>query len=374
MSVAMRSPAPTAIRSSWHNSVSTLPPETGAATPFHTVEWAAAWQGVRTEKVIRRTHLLMEHGRHRFRRRFRLPLHLIENSPLWTALEGAAGLSRPVWQYPAVFGHSIYGEYGGIPGAPISVLTEAVEQGLSVASQWSASALVIPNLPPTDLNRWCQARTPDATVGLSVAHRARLHGSVDQFIAGMPSEDASREFRRQWQQGNDDGLRLTVLRGREMLAHLPRFVEQARATSETHGPALYGADMLGPVSRVPGAALLLADHAENGPVGGFLCFRHADVLYLWTVAIGQDRGPSIPRIFGWLMHEGVRYAIATGAAILDTGHCSYSSYSSYLARIGLKPISLTSAIYLNAPDPRLISRLRAMDAGLRQRVPHARTS
>ncbi|WP_244415075.1 GNAT family N-acetyltransferase [Streptomyces hygroscopicus] len=187
--------------------------------------------------------------------------------------------------------------------------------------------------------------------------------SVDAFINTMPTDKTGQEFRRHWRQGKEDGLTLKVVRGTAMLDHLPHFVHQARATSEKYGPALYGMDMVRPLTRVPGAALVLADHPE-GPAGGVLCFRHGDVLYLWATAMDTDRRDVLPHTHGWLMYESVQYAIATGAKAIDAGHGDYA----YKARIGLKPVALASVVYLPQPDRRILSRLRALDSGLRRHV------
>ncbi|MFG3156740.1 GNAT family N-acetyltransferase [Streptomyces sp. NPDC048219] len=348
------------VKSSWHSSVAALPAVHRAATPFHSREWAAAWQMVRTELVRGRHHLFLQDGT----RQHRMSFYQVSDSPLWRAMEGDAGVTRPTFEADVLYGPSIYGEYGGLPGAPVPVLAETVDRGRHLARELGTEALVIANIPPAERSLWREARTPDAEVVLSWAHRARVGSSVEEFIANFPSSsEAGREFRRQHQRGTDAGITLKVARGTELLPYLPQFTAQARATSERHGPALYGADMLTPLTRVPGAVGLLAEHADGTLAGGFFAFRYGSALYLWAPAIHQARESDL-HTYGWLMYESVQYAIATGASVLDAGRGNYA----YKARLGMLPVALTSAVYLTRPNPHLISRLGALHTGLNQHV------
>jgi hypothetical protein len=104
--------------------------------------------------------------------------------------------------------------------------------------------------------------------------------------------------------------------------------------------------MLAPLTRVPGAVGLLAEHSDGTLAGGFFCFRYGSALYLWTAAIDQARKNDL-HTHGWPMYESVRFAAATGASVLDTGRCNYR----YKASLGMLPVTLTSAVYLTPPTP-----------------------
>ncbi|MCX4681341.1 GNAT family N-acetyltransferase [Streptomyces sp. NBC_01433] len=348
-------------QSSWHSTINTLPGEEPAATPYHSRAWAHAWQSISSEPVLASRHLALYDGS----RRYRLSYQLIESSPMWTAVEGDAGLPEPVWQEPVLYAPSIYGEYGGLPGASPLVLAEAVDRGMELAREWGAPALVVPNLPPADLEQWTAIRPPDAQVCLYWAHRAPVASSLEKFVANFSSSKCRSDFRRQHRRGTEAGLRLRIAPGTAMRDALPDFVAQACATSQQHGPALYGLDMLTPLMHAPGAVALLAEH-DDGLAGGLLCFRHNGVLYLWAAAIDQDR-KAVLHTYGWLMAESIAYAVATGTQVLDAGRGNYE----YKSRLGFGTIPLTSAIYLTQPDPAAAGRLQAMHTGLQEHAMRA---
>ncbi|GKQ33582.1 GNAT family N-acetyltransferase [Streptomyces sp. A012304] len=352
-------PHSSAVTSTWHSSVVALPAERRAATPFHTREWAAAWQAVRTEQVRSRHHLFLQDGPSQHRMSF----YQVSNSPLWHAMEDDASVTRPTFEADVLYGPSVYGEYGGLPGATVPVLAEAVDRGRALARDIGTEALVIANIPPAERTLWRQARTPDAEVVLYWAHRARVGASVDEFIANFPSASTSREFRSQHRRGNDAGLTLKIARGPELLPYVPEFAAQSVRAGDGHSPALYGTDMLAPLTRVPGAVGLLAEHSDGSLAGGFFCFRYGSALYLWTAAIDDARNGDLP-IYSWLMYESVKFAVDTGASVLDAGRCDYA----YKARLGMLPVALTSAVYLTRPNPHLVSRLGALHTGLNQHV------
>ncbi|WP_329583435.1 GNAT family N-acetyltransferase [Streptomyces sp. NBC_01361] len=360
MSVTTLRPALVPVTSSWHRSAATLPPETAApATPFHSRTWSAAWQKVTTEPVLRHQHLHLEEGG----RTHVLPFQLIDSSPMWRALELGAGVARPTWTEPVVYAPSMYGEYGGLPGASRAVLAEAVDQGRWLTRDWGATALVVPNLPPSDLEEWTRARPADAQVTLCWAHQAPVHGSLEGFVAAMPSPKVRTEFRRQYKRGTEAGLRLRVEAGPSILNHLPQFTKFAVHTSERHGPALYGMDMLRPLTAVPGAVALLAEDSHGALAGGFLCFRYGQTLYLWAAAIDQRRKRDL-HTYGWLMAQSVRYAADTGATVIDAGRANYA----YKHRIGLDPVPLTSLVYLTRSAPRLVSRIAGLNSAVQQQT------
>ncbi|ATM24568.1 hypothetical protein SMD44_p10069 (plasmid) [Streptomyces alboflavus] len=347
------------VKSSWHSTVAALPAERRPATPFHSREWAAVWQTVRTEQVRGHHHLFLQDGP----RQHRMSFYQVNDSPLWRAGEGDARVTRPTFEAEVLYGPSVYSEYGGLPGATVPVLAEAADRGRALARDLGTEALVIANIPPAERTLWREARTPDAEVVLAWAHRARVGTCVDEFIAGFPSSQTGRTFREQHRQGTDAGLTLKIARGPELQPHLAEFTAQARATSELHGPALYGTDMFTSLTRVPGALALLAEHGDGTLAGGFLCFRYGSALYVWATAIDRSRKDAL-HTYDWLMYESVRYAVATGATVLDTGRGNYA----YKARLGMLPVALTSAVYLTRPNPHLISRLGALHTGLNQHV------
>ncbi|MFC8125419.1 GNAT family N-acetyltransferase [Streptomyces sp. NPDC057302] len=226
-----------------------------------------------------------------------------------------------------------------------SVHTEQV-RGRALVRELGTEALVIANIPPAERTLWREARTPDTEVVLPWAHRARVGASVDEFIANFPSEQTGRDFREQHRQGTDAGLTLKITSGTELLPHLPQFTDQARSTSELHGPALYGTDMFTPLTRVPGAVALLAERSDGSLAGGLFGFRYGSALYLWATAVDRS-GKDALHTYDWLMYESVKYAAATGAHVLDTGRGNYA----YAARLGMLPVALTSAVYLTRANP-----------------------
>ncbi|MGW1496421.1 hypothetical protein, partial [Streptomyces sp. NPDC002402] len=129
MTVTADRPAGRTLSSTWHSSVAALPAEHRAPTPFHSREWAAAWQSVRTEQILGRHHLLLQDGPDRHRMSF----YQVHDSPLWRALEGEAEVTARTWNGSVLYGPSVYGQYGGMPGAPVPVLAEAIHRGVALA-------------------------------------------------------------------------------------------------------------------------------------------------------------------------------------------------------------------------------------------------
>lgn len=327
-----------------------------APTPFHTIEWTRAWCNVTTEQVT--DHRLMQWplkdggSDH-------LPFYRVAASPLWTALEGDAELDEPVWPGPVTYARSLYGVYGGLPDAPTGVLAEAVDEGRELARQWDTPALVVSNLTDEEAQRWTAVRQPDATVGLYWTHRVELRPTVDEFVtADQRRRKRRRNLRSQWNRGNELGLHAQILHGRDMLPVLPDIVPHARATSERHGPPLYGLDMLAPLVDVPGAFTVIADH-PRGLAGALIGFHHGDTVYLWTAAVDQARKKAL-HTYAWLMYTSIAYACTVGATTLDTGRGNYK----YKAQLGLTASPLSCLIYLTRPDQALTERLADMHRGL----------
>lgn len=354
-------PATARARATWHRRADQLPDLHLPPTPFHTQQWAQAWQYVHTEPVLYYRHLNITHGP----ATYRLPFHLIDAPPLWRAMELGAGVAEPAWRGPVLMAPSVYGEYGGLPGAPAAVIEEAVEHGLALAAELRADALVIPNLPPADRQAWSDARQPDAEVTLFWAHRASTAGGIDGFLQRMPNSKQGRSFRRQWRRGHEAGLSLRVAHGDDIREVLGEFTKLATATAERHGINLYGDDIFIPLTRVPGAVLLAARH-HGRLAGAFLCFLYEGTLYLWAAGIDHGSQHDL-HTYGWLMYESVRYAAEHGARTLDAGRSNYA----YKAKIGLHRTPLTSAIYLPFADPELTGRLERLDAALHEQVQQA---
>lgn len=339
-------------------SADTAPSDTStpAMTPFHTAQWSTAWRRVTTETV---THSHILTWPNAARPADHLPYYRVANSPLWTAMERDAGVTAPVWPGAVTYARTMYGEYGGLPGAAPAALASAVDRGLVLASRWKTAALVVSNLTFVEAQRWAAIRRPDATVIPYWAHRAQLNPSIEEFVtADQEHRKARRELRRQWKRGTEAGLQSVILRGPAMLPFLPDIVRQARATSERHGPALYGMDMLAPLVNVPGAVAIVADHPA-GMAGAFVGFEEGDTTYLWTAAVDQTRKRAL-NTYAWLMYSALDYACARGATTVDAGRGNYR----YKANLGLTAEPLTCLVYLTAPDPALIARLEAMHRGL----------
>ncbi|MGW2858291.1 GNAT family N-acetyltransferase [Streptomyces sp. NPDC001205] len=183
--------------------------------------------------------------------------------------------------------------------------------------------------------------------------------SLPDFADRIPSRKIRSEFLRQHRRGTDAGLRLTVVTGSELTVTAEEFTPDAQQTARRHGPALYGADIVTGLAGVPGAVALLAEHDDHGFAGGFWCFLHDGVFYLWAAAIHQDTKRDL-HTYGWLMAEAVRYATAYGAHTIDAGRGNYR----YKHRLGFTHTPLTSAVYLTAPDPGLVARLGVLDRDL----------
>jgi hypothetical protein len=342
------------LTATWHSSLTCLPTGRQPATPFHSREWAAAWQHVRTEQVRTSHHLLLQgdNGPHR------LSFHQVQYSPMWRALEEQADVTD-TFQHDVLYGPTIYSQYGGLPGAPVPLLASAVERGRALARDRGTDALVIANILPAERSLWRQASLPDAEVVLSWAHHARLPGTIEEFAGRIPSAAARRDFEQAHRTGTARGLRLTIAKGPALRPHLKEFT--VHAEQDKHGRPLYGLDMLLPLTHVPGAVGLLAHDPHGNLAGGFFAFRYGPALHLWTAAVDPNRQEEL-HTYEWLMHESVRYAIATGAHVLDAGR----GCNTYKTRLGMQPVALTSAVYLTRPNARLKSRLSALQTGLTQ--------
>ncbi|MFJ2627693.1 GNAT family N-acetyltransferase [Streptomyces sp. NPDC087532] len=343
------------VRTSWHRTVASLPDERPAPTPFHSRQWAAAWQSPQVESALYQRHLLLNDGWHSHR----LSYQLSDTSPLWNALESVTHRRHPVFSGPVVYAPSLYSQYGGLPGASALVLAEAVDRGRQLARETDAQAFVVPNLAPVEAAQWTRIRPPDARVRLFHTHRSLLGAGLQEFTARIPTSKARTQFQRQRSRGTAVGLRLRTVTGAALQPVLPAVhalhAEEARRQAT---PYLYSLPMLNALPGIPGALALLAEEPDGTLVGAFLGFRHGTTLYLWAETVAHERGDNY--ISGWLLAESVRHAVATGARVLDAGR----GHRSFKRQLGMTPVPLTAACYLTTPDPLALSRLRELDTAL----------
>jgi hypothetical protein len=352
MTVTSLSPG---VRARWHRTIASLPEDRPAVTPFHTRQWAAAWASPQVESALEHRHLLLSDGQ----RSHRLSYQLSDNSQLWNAVESDTHRRTPVFSGPVVYAPSLYSQYGGLPGASALVLAEAVDRGRQLAQECVAQALLVPNLAPVELARWTRIRPPDAQVRLFYAHRTLVGAGLEEFTARIPSSQAREEFQRQHRRGTAAGLRLRVVTGAALPPVLPTVHALHQDEARRQGrPALYNLPMLTALPRIPGALALLAEEDDGTLAGAFLGFRHGSTLYLWAEIVVHGRRGD--HTLGWLLAESIGHAAATGARALDAGRGHYQ----FKRRLGFAPVPLTTAVYLTAPQPRLISSLRELDTAL----------
>ncbi|MET9777973.1 GNAT family N-acetyltransferase [Streptomyces sp. NPDC006367] len=344
-----------AVRARWHRTIASLPEDRPAATPFHTRQWAAAWQSPQVESALAHRHLLLTDGQHSHR----LSYQLSDTSPLWKALESDTHRRNPVFSGPVVYAPSLYSQYGGLPGASALVLAEAVDRGRQLAEECDAQALLVPNLAPIELAQWTRIRPPDAQARLFYAHRTPVGAGLAEFTARIPSSQARSEFQRQHRDGAAAGLRLRAVTGAALPPVLPAVHALHQDEARRQGrPAFYNLPMLTVLPRIPGALALLAEETDGTLAGAFLGFRHGTTLYLWAETVAHSRHGD--HTLGWLLAESIRHAAATGARVLDAGRGHYQ----FKRRMGFTPVPLTTAVYLTAPHPRVISSLRELDTAL----------
>ncbi|MEE1736440.1 GNAT family N-acetyltransferase [Streptomyces sp. BE147] len=343
------------VRTSWHRTVASLPDERPTPTPFHSRQWAAAWQGPHIESALSQRHLLLNDGQYSHR----LSYQLSDTNALWKTLESVTRRRHSVFSGPVVYAPSLYSQYGGLPGASTLVLAEAVDRGRQMARETDAQALVIPNLAPVEAAQWTRIRPPDAQVRLFHAHRTLLGAGLQEFAARIPTSKARTQFQRQHSRGTAAGLRLRVVSGAALQPVLPAVhaLLEDEARSQTT-PRLYSLPLLNALTGIPGALALLAEESDGTLAGAFIGFRHGTTLYLWAETVAHERVGSYT--FGWLLAESIRHAAATGVRVLDAGR----GHPSFKRHLGMTPVPLTAACYLTKPDARAVSGLREMDTAL----------
>ncbi|MGW2657197.1 GNAT family N-acetyltransferase [Streptomyces sp. NPDC001478] len=344
-----------AVHARWHRTIASLPEDWPAVTPFHSRQWAAAWASPQVEAALGHRHLLLTDGQ----RSHRLSYQTSDASPLWRALERDTHRRTPVFSGPVVYAPSLYSQYGGLPGASALVLAEAVDRGRQLAQEYDAQALLMPNLAPVELAQWTRIRPPDAQARLSCAHRTPVGAGLTEFTARIPSSQARAEFQSQHRRGDAAGMRLRAVTGAALPPVLPTVHALHQDEARKQGrPALYTLPMLTALPRIPGALALLAEESDGTLSGAFLGFRHRTTLYLWAEIIAHGRHGD--HTLGWLLAESIRYAATTGARVLDAGR----GHHQFKHRMGLTPVPLTTAVYLTAADPRLVSSLRELTTAL----------
>jgi hypothetical protein len=346
LNLALAAHGTTRVQARWYDCIADFPaapfPPISAEHISQTPEWAGAWEKVSTERIRAFRHMHLSSAD----RAELVSFYLVDLSPFWTENEQVVGVD-PVWPGPVVYAPSPYAEYGGAGAGVPEFIGHAVDGGLRLAQEWGAVALVFMNLTPAVLDRWRSVRQPTATVLFDVAYSAPVRGSMDAFLAAMPSSDVRREFRRQWRRGRDAGLTVRVLPGVEMRQVLAEFTGLTVETSASHGYNMYGADLFDAVAEIPGAVMLAAEH-DGTLAGGFLCLRFQNRLYTWTAGIDYGRLREL-RTYGSLMYEAVNYAAETGAELIDVGRSNHV----YKRRMGFTGEDLYACAYLTRPDPEL---------------------
>ncbi|MEY9848474.1 hypothetical protein ABH940_005577 [Streptacidiphilus sp. BW17] len=344
----------------WFERASDLPP-VRAALPWHSNQFAAAWEAASPERILARHYLHLDESAQT------VAFNLVASSPFYDRLLLDAQTQLD-WPSPVLVAGTLYAEYGGAGGATAQSAASTLHHGRVLARDLGASALVIPNVSPAQIDVWQQARPADAAVFTDLAFTAPvddtgLRGFADSFA----NRHAARDMLRQHRRGTEAGLQLVPLRGREMLAALPAFNRLVTETADKHGTALYNTRMFSPLAQVPGAILLAAVHG-NDLVGGFLSFVHRDRLSLWTAGIDLTRQREL-HTYTWLLCESVAYASAQRLRLLDAGR----SNCHYKRRHGLTGQPLHSLVHTTGHHPGLVAGLNDLGARLARYAEHGST-
>lgn len=345
------------VTSRWVESATQVPEEPFDGKYFcTTVAWTRAWENIRSEPVRAARHLALEGGPVSEL----VPYFLVDHSPLWSVYEETAGV-EPIWTGPVVYSSTIYGEHGGIGGSSPEYRALAVDLGLEQTARWGAEALVFTNLTPAEVEAWSEVRPAGVPVIVDKKYEAPLGGSEEAFLARMRGK-TRREFVRQWRRAVDSGVRLRIAHGAEVMRYADEFTALAVDAAEKHGDNLYGADQVSCVIDVPGAVLLVAEH-EGRMVGAFYGFLYRGRLAMVIAGIDFDRLTEL-NIYGFLMYETLRYAVAQGAEIFDVGRCNFQ----YKERHGFRGTELWGLAYFPEERPDLRMGLELMDKGMQEYI------
>jgi len=342
----------------WFDNASDLPPVRGQL-PWHSNQFAAAWESAGPERILARHYLhLEEPGQN-------IAFNLVASSPFFDRLAYEAG-SELLWPAPALVAGTLYAEYGGAGGATAASAAATLAHGRVLAHDLGASALVIPNVPDDQVERWQQVRPADAAVFTDLAFTADITAGLRGYADAFANRRTARDMLRQHRRGTEAGLRLVALRGSAMLPALADFTRLVRATAHKHRTPtpLYTTEMFPPLSQVPGAVLLAAVH-QGRLVGGFLSFVHNDRLSLWTAGIDEERQRDL-HTYTWLLCESVAYAADQDLRVLDAGR----SNTAYKRRHGLTPRPLHTLVHTNGYQPDLVAALTALGARLARNAEH----
>ncbi|MFJ4700520.1 GNAT family N-acetyltransferase [Streptomyces sp. NPDC088768] len=325
----------------WYADALDAPPDSQAAAhPSRTRAWAAAWQLQSTEIVLAHRHLHLDDTTERQTVSFHLTP--ADGSPYWTSQETDAGIT-PVWPGPVLWGGSPHAEYGGAGTASPAIARTTIAEGLRLADELGACALVFPGLDPHQadlLTATPFGARPALDLATDIAFTRPLGTSLDQWWQDIPGRHR-RDIRRQWRRGTEAGLTLTALTGRNLHQTLPAFADLANTTADRHGTRLYGLDMLQHLAAVPGTVLLAAQDMNGNLAGGLYGWVHESCLYLWSSGIDYAH-PAARYTYTWLMNDSARWAIKHGVRTIDAGRWNCKAKR----RLGYQPTVLRTVIHL----------------------------
>ncbi|MEE1736436.1 GNAT family N-acetyltransferase [Streptomyces sp. BE147] len=337
------SAAPGQITARWHKDAIAAPADSRpAAHPSRTRAWAHAWQHLTTERVTDHRHLHLDDGV--LSETVSFYLTPADGSPYWTSQETDADVA-PVWPGPVLWAGSPHAEYGGAGTTSPNHARTAVTEGLRLAADLGACALVFPGVDTGQaaLLTDTEHRTGVLNLATDVAFTRPLGVAPDDWWNGIPARHR-REIRRQWRRGTEADLHLAALTGSALQSALPRFALLANTTADRHGTRLYGADMFHHLATVPGAVLLTAQSSDGHLIGGLYCWLYDGCLYLW--ASGLDYTHPVARLtYTWLMCEAARWAIGQHAHTIDAGrwNCQAKQRLGYHATVLRTVVHLTEA-------------------------------
>ncbi|MFJ2627690.1 hypothetical protein ACIO6T_30890 [Streptomyces sp. NPDC087532] len=265
------SAAPGQVTARWHQDVTDAPADSQRpAHPSRTRAWARAWQHLTTERVTDHRHLHLDDGT--LSETVSFYLTPANGSPYWTSQETDADVA-PVWPGPVLWAGSPHAEYGGAGTAGPAHARTAVTEGLRLAADLRACALVFPGVDTgqATLLTDTEHRAGVLNLATDVAFTRPLGTTLDHWWNGIPARHR-REIRRQWRRGSEAGLTLAALTGSALQSALPRFASLANTTADRHGTRLYGADMFHHLATVPGTVLLTAQSSDGHLAGGLYCW------------------------------------------------------------------------------------------------------
>jgi biotin carboxylase len=331
-------------------------PAPAADHVFDSDAWLSAWEDATAERHVARRYL-----RHTDTAAVD-PFYLVEDSPMWNSYETDAGVG-PVWRAPVAVTPSLYAFYGPNT-APLHRARRIIDRGLEQARLWGASAFVVGNLEPEVADQWRVIAPPSISIVLDRAYRADVSRGVEAHLDSMRGH-ARRELCRLWRRSTERGLTLSVLRGEAIKPRLADLAVLAEATSSRHGPPLYSLETFAALSRVPRAALLVAER-DGEAIGAFLTFLHGDSLYLWAGGHDYARRSELGT-YSFLIFESIRFAVREGCRFVEAGRGNFA----YKERHGFNPVDLWSLVYLMPGSDRdaLHARLREMDRGMQAFLP-----